>query len=160
MSIVQDRENKLRDQVAALEARVGQLQLQVNNQGVAPWASTKMAASIRTSTSSTAVSSPPRPDSRASTIYPSRSATPTATVGDIRSRTNTPPTSVWDSIHAPGVSVSAGPGSWNQKQQGPAPVPRKRYVVQQDWGRPSRVASPTPSVVSVVPTVNKEGWYE
>ena len=160
MSIIQDRENKLRDQVAALEARVAQLQVQVNYQSAAPRASTKTAASIRTLTSATAVSSPPRSDSRASTIYPSRSATPTATVGDMRSRTNTPPSSVWDSMHAPGVSVSPGSGGWNQKQQGPAPVPRKRFAVQQDWGRPSRVASPTPSVVSVVPTLSENGWYE
>jgi hypothetical protein len=152
MSIVQDRENKLRDQVAALEARVAQLQQQVSNQSAAPWAtSTNMAASIRTSTSSTVsstVSPPPRPDSRASTIYPSRTATPTA------SRTNTPPTSVWDSIHAPGVS--AAPSGWKQ----PAPVPRKRFPIQQDWGRQSRVASPTPSVVSVAPTLGRDGWYE
>ncbi|KAH9991071.1 hypothetical protein BJV77DRAFT_1009835 [Russula vinacea] len=158
--LAKDRENKLRDQVAALEARVAQLQVQVNYQSAAPRASTKTAASIRTLTSATAVSSPPRSDSRASTIYPSRSATPTAPVGDMRSRTNTPPTSVWDSMHAPGVSVSPGPGGWNQKQQGPAPVPRKRFAVQQDWGRPSRVASPTPSVVSVVPTLSENGWYE
>jgi predicted nucleic acid-binding Zn-ribbon protein len=128
----QDRENKLRDQVAALEARVAQLQYSATR-------STKMGVVHN-------ISSPPRPDSRASTVYPSRAATPT--MGMDMSRTNTPPASVWDSIHAPSaVSVS-------RKQ---VPVPRSRYV-KQDW--PSRVASPTPSVVSVAPTLGKDGWYE
>ncbi len=128
--LCQNRESKLRDQVAALEARVAQLQF---------------SAIQATKSAALAASSPPRPDSRASTVYPSRTATPTASV-DV-SRTNTPPTSVWDSMHAPSV-VSRRQGS----------APRGRLLKQQDW--PARVASPTPSVVSIAPTLREGGWYE
>lgn len=162
MSIVQDRENKLRDQVAALEARVSQ-QLQLNNGSAAHWAA-KTAASIPTtytSTSTTAASSPPpRPDSRASTIYPSRTATPTASLLDSHYRASTPPTSVYDSMHAPRAST-VGSSGWEQlKQQGSVSVPRSRFAAQQDWRMHSRVASPTPSVVSAVPTLSHDGWFE
>jgi len=142
----------LRDQVSALEVRVARLQLQVNDRSVVTRAtsSNKMAA--------TAVSSPPRPDSRASTIYSSRATTPTASVIDSRHSTNTPPTSVWDSIHAPGVN------DWTQLQQkgGSAALLRGRFAVQhkQDWLRQSRVASPAPSVDSVALTVREDGWYD
>jgi hypothetical protein len=129
--LCQNRESKLRDQVAALEARVAQLQF---------------SAIQATKSAALAASSPPRPDSRASTVYPSRTATPTASV-DV-SRTNTPPTSVWDSMHAPSV-VSRRQGS----------APRGRLLKQQqEW--PARVASPTPSVVSTAPTRGKDGWFE
>lgn len=151
--LAKDRENKLRDQVAALEARVAQLQLRVNDRSVVSRATS---ANRR---AAAAVSSPPRPDSRASTIYPSRTATPTASVVDSRHGTNTPPTSVWDSMHAPSVSVN----DWKQPQQqgGPAAFPRGRFAVQQqDWRRQSRVASPTPSVDSVALTLRNDGWYE
>jgi len=64
-----------------IKSRVAQLQLHINDQNAAPWAtsSTKKKAAyiIITSTSATAVSSPPRPDSRASTIYPSRATAAT-----------------------------------------------------------------------------------
>jgi len=121
--LAKDRENKLRDQVAALVAQ----QLQAN--------------ALRSSrASSTVVSSPPRPDSRTSILYPSRSATPTASV-DLRTNP-----SVWDSMHAPAPSVSG-------KKQGP--LTRGRFV-KQDW----RAASPTLSVVSVAPTLGDDGWYE
>jgi len=152
--LAKDRENKLRDQVAALEARVAQLQLQVKDKSVV----TRATSTNRTVVA--AVSSPPRPDSRASTIYPSRSATPTASVVDTHHRTNTPPTSVWDSIHAPSVSVN----DWRQRQQqgSPAALPRGRFAVQQqqDWRRQSRVASPAPSFDSVALTLRGDGWYE
>lgn len=145
-TIVQDRENKLRDQVAALEARVAQLQ--VNSKSATSWATgTK-----------TATSPPPRSSSRASTIYPSRAATPIASVVDARHLTNTPPASVWDSMHAP--SVSSGLSGWKQKQQGPAAVQRGHFAVQQDLRRQSRAPSPTNSVVSVALTLGNDGWYE
>jgi len=151
--LAKDRENKLRDQAAVLEARVAQLQLQVNDRS-----NTRATSTNRTAAA--AVSSPPRPDSRtstiypsrtvtptASTIYPSRTVTPTASVVDSRHRTDTPPTSVWDSIHAPSVSVN----DWRQRQQ-----PKGRFAVQQqpDWLRQSRVPSPAPSV-----TRGDDGWW-
>ncbi|KAH9992519.1 hypothetical protein BJV74DRAFT_962454 [Russula compacta] len=139
--LAKDRENKLRDQVAALEARVAQLQLlQASTSGIT-FRTTKAAAAAAAS----AVSSPPRPDSRPSSSYPSRSTTPTASV-DVR--TITPPTSVWDSMHAPSVS------SWRQGS-----IPRGR-ILRQDWPSRSRVASPTPSMVSDAPTRREDGWFE
>lgn len=142
--LAKDRESRLRDQVAALEARVAQLQA-----GGA--ARPKMAAKV-------AASSPPRPDSRASTVYPSRSATPTAAASTNGRRADTPPqTSVYDSIHAP----------LNRKAAVAATPPSRRSVFgssKYDWSASAsvtarRVASPTPSVVSVAPTLGDDGWY-
>ncbi|KAH9053318.1 hypothetical protein EDB87DRAFT_1652018 [Lactarius vividus] len=139
--LAKDRESKLRDQVAVLEARVAQLQ----------------ARSKKTPTAS--VSSPPRPDSRTSTVYPSRAATPTAASVNGR-RADTPPqTSVYDSIHAP----------LNRKAVAAAAVTPRRSVFaasRYDWSPAAaanaarRVASPTPSAVSVAPTLGDDGWYE
>ncbi|KAA1475416.1 hypothetical protein DENSPDRAFT_783512 [Dentipellis sp. KUC8613] len=129
--LTKDRESKLRDQVAGLEARVARLQAESDQ-------AKKAAAS----------SSPPRPDSRASTVYPSRAATP---VQNGR-RSNTPPqTSVWDSMHAPKRYPALGNGT-------PKIRPGGYYR--------GRVASPTPSVisvtpsaVSVTPTQGADGWW-
>jgi hypothetical protein len=131
-----DRETELREQVARLEARVAQLQQQAN------------ASRTSTTTVTSTADMPPRPDSRASTIYPSRSATPTASVTG--HRTNTPPqTSVWDSMHAPTASRSR-----HSKPQ----VLRRAVVERQSWT--PRVPSPTPSVVSITLTKDNDGWYE
>ncbi|KAI0043626.1 hypothetical protein FA95DRAFT_1563095 [Auriscalpium vulgare] len=134
--LTKDRENKLRDQIAALEAKVARLQ--------ADHAAPKKAAHAH---------SPPRPDSRASTIYPSRAATPTAANGrSLSRRTNTPPqTSVWDSMHAPKQQPRyphLGPG---------APRAHPRGVPA--YARPS-IPSPTMSVVSLAPTQGDDGWWE
>ncbi|KAH9163250.1 hypothetical protein EDB89DRAFT_2021403, partial [Lactarius sanguifluus] len=61
--LAKDREKKLRDQVAALEAR-----------GAA-------ARPKKTAMATANVSPPPYPDSRTSTVYPSRAAVPTAPAG-------------------------------------------------------------------------------
>ncbi|KAH9171750.1 hypothetical protein EDB89DRAFT_2114402 [Lactarius sanguifluus] len=146
--LAKDRESTLRDQVAVLEARVAQLQ----------------ARSRKTTTTTTAsVSSPPRPDSRTSTVYPSRAATPTAASVSVNGRrADTPPqTSVYDSIHAP----------LNRKAVAAAATPRRSVFAasasRYDWSPATaasaarRVASsPTPSVVSVAPTLGDDGWYE
>ena len=102
-----------------------------------------------------AAASPPRPDSRTSTstVYPSRAATPTASVNGRRA--DTPPqTSVYDSIHAP------------SSRKGAATPRRSVFALaagKYDWSAVTaarRVASPTPSVVSVAPTLGDDGWYE
>ncbi|KAH8999723.1 hypothetical protein EDB92DRAFT_2080754 [Lactarius akahatsu] len=140
--LAKDRESTLREQVAVLEARVAQLQ----------------ARSRKTPVGTTSVSSPPRPDSRTSTVYPSRAATPTAASANGR-RADTPPqTSVYDSIHAP----------LNRKAV--AATPRRSVFAaaasRYDWSPAAaanaarRVASPAPSVVSVAPTLGDDGWYE
>ncbi|TFY80785.1 hypothetical protein EWM64_g3221, partial [Hericium alpestre] len=135
--LTKGRENKLRDQVAALEAKVARLQAE-NDQA-------KKAAAAH--------SSPPRPDSRASTIaYPSRAATPVASARAPSraptTRTNTPPqTSVWDSMHAPTKRYPVLGHS----------VSRSRPAVKGYYRPP--IASPTPSVVSVTPTQGEDGWW-
>ncbi|KAF8257860.1 hypothetical protein EI94DRAFT_1692001 [Lactarius quietus] len=143
--LAKDRENKLRDQVAALEARVAQL-----------------LAAPRRPVPASASTSPARPDSRTSirtsTVYPSRATTPTAVNGR---RADTPPqTSVYDSIHAP-MNRKATTGTATPRRSAFA-LPASRY--EASWTSASlsasRVASPTPSVVSVAPTLGDDGWYE
>ncbi|KAH8981991.1 hypothetical protein EDB86DRAFT_3106937 [Lactarius hatsudake] len=142
--LAKDRESTLRDQVAVLEARVAQLQ-----------------ARSRKTTTTTSSSSPPRPDSRTSTVYPSRAATPTAASAGVNGRrADTPPqTSVYDSIHAP----------LNRKAVAVATPRRSVFAAaasRYDWSPAAaasaarRVASPTPSVVSVAPTLGDDGWYQ
>ncbi|KAI9436935.1 hypothetical protein H4582DRAFT_366964 [Lactarius indigo] len=148
--LAKDRESKMRDQVAALEARVAQLQ----------------ARSKRTPVGTTAsVSSPPRPDSRTSTVYPSRAATPTAAgTGSVNGRrADTPPqTSVYDSIHAPLNRKAVATAAAATPRRSVFAAAASRY----DWSpavasaAARRVASPTPSVVSVAPTLGDDGWYE
>lgn len=93
---------------------------------------------------------PPRPDSRASTIYnQSRAGTPKAqyngTTNDVRVVTPPQP-SVRDSIHAP----------WRQSM--PAPVtPKSRYTP--NYRRDFRAPSPSPSAVSAAPTLGNDGWW-
>jgi hypothetical protein len=147
----QDRESKLRDQVAMLEARLAQVQ-QANVSLSKKAAGTadlplypESRASAMTTTSTADI--PPRPDSRASTVYPSRSATPTASLNG--HRTNTPPqTSVWDSMHAPTATHRYS-----------RPQVLRRAVVEKQ-ARTPRGPSPTPSVVSVTLTRDEAGWYD
>ncbi|KAI0055919.1 hypothetical protein BV25DRAFT_1832763 [Artomyces pyxidatus] len=130
--LAKDRESKLRDQIAKLEAKVSHLQTEASKK--APTAH-----------------SPPRPDSRASTVYPSRAATPTAPNGRSYSvRTHTPPqsqTSVWDSMHAPAKRYPPL-GNGTPKVRGLPAYSRKP------------IASPTMSVVSLAPTQGDDGWWE
>jgi hypothetical protein len=149
--ICQDRENKLRDQVAMLEVRVAQLQqanvsLSKRAAGTADLPSYPESHARAMTTTSTA-DIPPRPDSRASTVYPSRSATPTSSVNG--HRTNTPPqTTVWDSMHAPTAT-----------RRYSRPQVLRRAVVEKQ-ARTPRGPSPTPSVVSVTLAKDEEGWYD
>lgn len=144
MTMLQKRESKLRDQVASLEEKVARLQAEADK------------AKEDAKTAKMSVNSPPRPDSRASTVYPSRAATPTAPANGRpvsrapTNRTNTPPTtSVWDSMHAPKApQASRYPHlSYNAKQRSAHSYYRQA------------AASPTPSVVSVTPTQGEDGWW-
>lgn len=142
---LQKRESKLRDQVASLEEKVTRLKAEVDK------------AKEDAKTAKMSVNSPPRPDSRASTVYPSRAATPTAPPNGRpvsrapTNRTNTPPTTtVWDSMHAPKAAQAPRYPhlSYNAHKQRSA----HSYYRQ-------AAASPTPSVVSVTPTQGEDGWW-
>jgi hypothetical protein len=149
----QDRESKLRDQVATLEQRLARMQVEVDEaKKTSALATPKMSNGKANGT----VLRTPRPESRSSTIYSQnhiktpttngRPASPASTV-----RTATPPAyqpSVRDSMHAP-----------------------KRYpsnlgIVTPQARRPHLAAyyqrsapSPTPSVVSNAPTLGEDGWW-
>jgi hypothetical protein len=142
----QDRESKLKDQVAHLEGQLAKLQLSVQQPTPIPNGKPKApptpTATIRRPMAQPATARVPSP---ASTVYAnSRSATP------VGFRASTPQeASVWDSMHAPrrhpNVGVATPPSN-------PRPVSR---------ARPSfRAPSPTPSVVSNAPTLGNDGWWE
>lgn len=150
--LVKDREHKLREQVAMLEAQVARLEADfskarnhnpVNVPKHTPYAK-------KAPVPSQDISPPPRPDSRASTIYTNRSRTPVAR-DDIQPGSDTPPqASVWDSMHAPRQRYpQLGPG----RASSPYSYRSSRSNFRQS------VASPTPSTVSLTPTVDAEGWW-
>lgn len=113
---------------------------------------------------------PPRPDSRASTIYEKRSATPTRRVSSYASsgRSDTPPqASVWDSMHAPtATNVPSRYASPNLRTAvgrypnlAPTTPKARRPAYPQQQSHPS-MPSPTPSTVSLAPTQGDDGWWE
>jgi hypothetical protein len=154
---LQDRESKLRDQIASLEAQLARSRAEADQ------AKAAAAAAKSTNGSSTHASipsrprqngythvthTPARPDSRASTIYnASRAVTPVAQPNGnhyaLSARASSPPApSVWDSIHAPTARVPTA--LWSKTSR----------------ARPqARIPSPTPSTVSAAPTLGDDGWY-
>ena len=148
--ICQDRQNKLRDQIASLDGQVTRLQAELDKakKTTATSAPTVLQPTARYQNGKT--HPPPRPDSRASTIYNhSRAGTPKAqyngTTNDVRVVTPPQP-SVRDSIHAP----------WRQSTLQPPVTPKSRYPSQY---KTFRAPSPTPSVVSAAPTLGDDGWW-
>ncbi|KAI0820637.1 hypothetical protein BC628DRAFT_1422801 [Trametes gibbosa] len=139
-----DRQNKLRDQIASLEGQVARLQAEVDK---AKKPTTVLQPVARYQNGKTH-HPPPRPDSRASTVYnQSRAGTPKAqyngTTNDVRVATPPQP-SVRDSIHAP----------WRQAATLPTVSKGMR-------GSPYfRAPSPTPSNVSAAPTLGDDGWWQ
>ncbi|KAI0770961.1 hypothetical protein BD413DRAFT_554018 [Trametes elegans] len=136
-----DRQNKLRDQIASLEGQVARLQAELDKAKKTPNVLQPVARYQNGQSHP-----PPRPDSRASTIYnQSRSGTPKAhyngTTTDVRIATPPQP-SVRDSIHAP----------WRQ--------PSGMSVASKIRSNPYfRAPSPTPSTVSAAPTLGDDGWW-
>ncbi|KAG1889196.1 hypothetical protein F4604DRAFT_1710706 [Suillus subluteus] len=156
MSDLQDREQKLRDQVANFEAQVARLETDLSKAKATP-APSMVSSYIKIGHTE----SPPRPDSRSSTVCSGdRSSTPVAQMnGSSLPRNDTPPKSspsVRDSMHAPRTFSQFGSAV-------PAtPQPRRligayrpQSVVSQYSSR--SVASPTPSTVSIIP--DDDGWY-
>ena len=136
--VSQDRESKLRDQVAALEEQVARLKA-----AEAPKVSVVAPTAITPATNGYKFERPVRSESRASTVYlESRSATP---VNAKSTRAQLASNGVWNSIHNPYVPhrMPNGNGSSTPKHNGVG----------------VRSVSPTASVVSTVPTVDEEGWW-
>lgn len=109
--------------------------------------------------------SPPRPDSRASTIFGvDRSHTPIGRAnGTPVGRSDTPPqsSSVWDSMHAPPKQLypNVGAAAPFVRKAAPTPSYRPPPSVASTYRTRSVVASPTPSTVSLTPTVDEDGWW-
>ncbi|KAI0369968.1 hypothetical protein BV20DRAFT_967326 [Pilatotrama ljubarskyi] len=138
-----DRQNKLRDQIAALEGQVARLQAELDKAKKTPNVLQPVARYQNGQTHP-----PPRPDSRASTVYnQSRAVTPKAqyngTTNDVRVATPPQP-SVRDSIHAPWRQASAIHTPGKGMRSNP-------YY---------RAPSPTPSTVSAAPTLGDDGWWQ
>ena len=146
----QDRQNKLRDQIAALEAQVARLQAETDQANKAAAAAKVVQPKARYQNGNGNARPPARPDSRASTIYnESRAVTPTAQYNSSREpavRSGTPQQSVWDSMHAPRPGAAAAVPV--------APQAKKAH----GYYRP-QIPSPTPSNVSAAPTLGDDGWW-
>ncbi|KAL0578529.1 hypothetical protein V5O48_003472 [Marasmius crinis-equi] len=156
-----DRENTLRVQVSELETKLSHLQASLDNAQAKANKTPKLASAKPQQKATNGTSHPPRPDSRASTVLVSisRSVTPNGRPSSDRSAT--PPTSVWDSMHAP---------RGGDHYQAPRPVypSATRYPSNLGYGAPrsSRkhtepprsAPSPTPSTASAV-TLDDDGWY-
>jgi len=138
---LQDRESKLRDQVAVLEEQVARLEAEASTPPVvAPTA-------ITPSTNGYKFEQSIRSESRGSTVYvQSRSATP---VNAKPARAQLASNGVWNSMHNPylanGVSHRMPNGSESS--------------VSKRNGAGMRSVSPTASVVSTAPTVDEDGWW-
>ncbi|THU89448.1 hypothetical protein K435DRAFT_969104 [Dendrothele bispora CBS 962.96] len=147
--LAQNQETRLRDEIAALEAKATLLQKELEKAKTAPAPASRSVPKV---TNGYAY---PRPDSRASTMNGDRSMTPNG--NSHRSATPTNP-SVWDSMHAPSGVVAYG-------YQGPQNIhaPKSRYPSNIGRGTPrasysrAQAPSPTPSTTSAF-TVDEEGW--
>ncbi|OJA16781.1 hypothetical protein AZE42_03298 [Rhizopogon vesiculosus] len=157
--LVKDREHKFRDQVASLEAQVARLESDLAKAKATPVLSN---VSSYTKLASGKIESPPRPDSRSSSISGDRARTPVAQMnGSYASRSDTPPqssTSVWDSMHAPRkyAHLDSGIPATPQPRRPMGPY-RPQSVVSYSSQYARSIASPTPSTVSVTP--DEDGWY-
>ncbi|TFY56879.1 hypothetical protein EVJ58_g7367 [Rhodofomes roseus] len=143
-----DRQNKLRDQIAALEAQVARLQAETDQANKAAAAAKVVQPKARYQNGNGNGHTAARPDSRASTAYTEKDRSVTPTAQYIKSeplRPVTPQQSVWDSIHAPRRGTTMAPATPQAKK------PRGYYRPQ--------IPSPTPSNVSAAPTLGDDGWW-
>ncbi|KAJ6569529.1 hypothetical protein B0H19DRAFT_1373665 [Mycena capillaripes] len=165
--LAKDRDNKLRDQIVALEAKVNHLQVELDRSRVKTPTKAAPAPSPAPSPYRKTNGSTHRPDSRASTVYPSRPSSPSA-------RSVTPPgPSVWDSMHAPrGPNGAHNSTAASMHAPVHTPTPASRYPTLGNKRRPPSQAyprypqaqaappSPTPSTVSLAPTQGLDGWWQ
>ncbi|KAG6919477.1 hypothetical protein DXG01_005736 [Tephrocybe rancida] len=168
--LTQDQLDKFREQVSLLENKSKRLQVELEQ---ARSIKVPVPQPYRNITNGN-THPPPRPDSRASTIYNDRSTTPQRHLKSQASMalSSTPPTgtgTVWDSMHAPKTDAY----KYATPTQAPTVVaPRSRYPglghstskplrPQAQVYRPSAAPpSPTPSNVSLAPTQREDGWWE
>ena len=156
----------MRDQMSALESKVRNLQTELLE------AKTSKAPIPNRNITNGNSHPPPRPDSRASTIYDGRSITPNrriSTYSTTSGRTNTPPqASVWQSMHAPTdtniVSKHVTPSASIHAPKsrypplGPSTPKVRRPAYPSSYNR-AAAPSPTPSTVSAAPTQGEDGWW-
>lgn len=158
---IQDRENKLRDQISALESQLGRLEAELSKPRVQTLPTvTNLPSYGRLAPVKN--TSPPRPDSRASTVFGGdRSRTPVGRAnGTQLTRSDTPPqSSVWDSMHAPKQQWHSNLGSTPSYVRRAAPTSSYRPQSVASTYMAQSVPSPTPSTVSLAPTVDDEGWW-
>ncbi|EMD41412.1 hypothetical protein CERSUDRAFT_79057 [Gelatoporia subvermispora B] len=150
-----DRQNKLRDQIASLEAQVARLQAEVDQ---SKKATTLLAPQPQQPRYQNGHVQPSlRPTSRSSTVWvDSRAATPTVPQQNgMRTpsvRASSPPVQgVWDSMHAP-----KNRAQYQQPIRLPV-TPRTKHA--SPYYRP-QIPSPTPSNVSAAPTLGDDGWWQ
>ncbi|KAF9451764.1 hypothetical protein P691DRAFT_756971 [Macrolepiota fuliginosa MF-IS2] len=178
-----DRETRMRETITALENKVRTMQTELEKKASAPSAPAPVPAPVPTpiptsnyrhsATNGYTHNDPTRPDSRASTIYNNRSATPTRRISSYAASsvagTTPPQPSVWDSMHAPRTSTIT-PVKYPTLSSVHAPTGRypssigrgtpKTVASYRSSFTPARVASPAMSVVSNAPTLREDGWYE
>jgi len=144
----QNQETRLRDEIAALQAKATLLQKELEKAKTAPVPA--VPKSVPKVANGHAYH---RPDSRASTVNGDRSVTPNG--NSHRSATPTHP-SVWDSMHAPGGPITHSHQSIH--------APKSRYPSNIGRGTPrnsytrAQAPSPTPSTASAF-TIDEDGWY-
>ncbi|KAG8887081.1 hypothetical protein FRB98_000608 [Tulasnella sp. 332] len=141
----EDREQRLRDQVAALERQLSAAKsdLRDASRPATIHAPRPEAAAVR-SWQQGVTGTPDRPTSTASPI--SRSGTATPKNGSTGSPDTPPANGLWQSIHAP------------QKPTASLVNPQKSYHSVRSYSRPS-IPSPTPSTVSIAATEQEDGWW-
>ena len=184
-SATQDRESKLRDQIAALEAQTARLQAETDAAKKAAAASLSAAPTPRLplrqngfTTSIPTTNTPSRPESRSTVFVDSRVPTPTGqlslSASNVQMVKEQPQESVWDSIHAPTARRGVGNRNGNGNGGGEEPIrlPMTPKAARRDLGRAvvgrtaagaayarPPLASPTPSNVSAAPTLGDDGWW-
>lgn len=153
-----DQQNKLREQVSALDDKVARLQGELERAK-----STKAAPLAYRNIPNGETHIPSRPESRASTICNGQSTSQRPNSTTPTTRTNAlPQPSVWDSMHAPsevGKSPSASIYAPRSVYGYRAPNTSKTRIHHQQYHRPA-IPSPTPSNVSATPTQRSDGWWE
>ena len=140
---MQDRESKLRDQIAALEAQLARAEADVAKKPATTYPA-PIARPRQNGYTPVVPHTPVRPDSRSTVFVDSRVPTPTLPLNGAMKSASLPQQSVWDSMHAPTARRDI-------------PVTPKA-IRPGTFFRPP-IPSPTPSNVSAAPTLGDDGWW-
>ncbi|KAG6902960.1 hypothetical protein C0995_008533 [Termitomyces sp. Mi166 len=161
--LTQDQINKLREQTSLLENKSNRLQTELEQ---AKRIKAPVPQPYRNITNGNTYP-PPRPDSRASTIYIDRFATPQqnvkCSVSSTRSSTPTGAGTVRDSMHAPKTDtykyVTSTQATNSVGPRNCYPQLGHKLRPQAPPYRSVAPPSPTPSTVSLAPTQGEDGWW-